>query len=197
MLWAAAAYSAGIVAGVYQWRPVLWWIVAGAAFIAAAAYFTQRRAALGWTIALAALFLAGALHVQLRSASPRLDTSIQSYADRQELQITAHVTRDGRLQQGGFNEIKQTLDLETENVETAAAPIEPATSHRESIHSGIRLSIYSPRPNDAAPEEISEPIPTTANAPMPVFHYGDRIRFSAKLKLPRNFRNPGAFDYEG
>ena len=32
---------------------------------------------------------------------------------------------------------------------------------------------------------------------MPVFHYGDRIRFSAKLKLPRNFRNPGAFDYEG
>ena len=215
MLWAAAAYSAGIVAGVYQWRPVLWWIVAAAAFIAAAAYFIQRRAALGWTIALAALFLAGALHVQLRSASPRLDTSIQSYADRQELQITAHVTRDGRLQQGGFNEIKQTLDLETENVETesidaesaaienletddaAAAPIEPATSHRESIHSGIRLSIYSPRPNDAAPEEISEPIPTTANAPMPVFHYGDRIRFSAKLKLPRNFRNPGAFDYEG
>ena len=215
MLWAATAYSAGIVAGVYQWRPALWWIVAGAAFIAAAAYFTQRRAALGWTIALAALFLAGALHVQLRSASPRLDTSIQSYADRQELQITAHVTRDGRLQQGGFNEIKQTLDLETENVETesidaesaaienletddaAAAPIEPATSHHESIHSGIRLSIYSPRPNDAAPEEISEPIPTTANAPMPVFHYGDRIRFSAKLKLPRNFRNPGAFDYEG
>ncbi|MGA1988485.1 MAG: hypothetical protein ABSG72_19610, partial [Candidatus Sulfotelmatobacter sp.] len=57
MLWAAAAYSAGIVAGVYQWRPVLWWIVAAAAFIAAAAYFIQRRAALGWTIALAALFL--------------------------------------------------------------------------------------------------------------------------------------------
>ena len=32
---------------------------------------------------------------------------------------------------------------------------------------------------------------------MPLFHYGDRIRFSAKLKLPRNFRNPGAFDYQG
>jgi competence protein ComEC len=32
---------------------------------------------------------------------------------------------------------------------------------------------------------------------MPVFHYGDRLRFSAKLKLPRNFRNPGAFDYQG
>ena len=32
---------------------------------------------------------------------------------------------------------------------------------------------------------------------MPIFHYGDRIRFTAKLKLPRNFRNPGAFDYQG
>jgi competence protein ComEC len=31
---------------------------------------------------------------------------------------------------------------------------------------------------------------------MPILHYGDRIRFSAKLKLPRNFRNPGAFDYQ-
>ena len=29
------------------------------------------------------------------------------------------------------------------------------------------------------------------------FHCGDRIRFLAKLKPPRNFRNPGAFDYEG
>ncbi|HME33788.1 MAG TPA: ComEC/Rec2 family competence protein, partial [Candidatus Sulfotelmatobacter sp.] len=38
---------------------------------------------------------------------------------------------------------------------------------------------------------------TTTPTPMPVFHYGDRIRFSAKLKLPRNFRNPGAFDYQG
>jgi competence protein ComEC len=32
---------------------------------------------------------------------------------------------------------------------------------------------------------------------MPVFHYGDRIHFTAKLRLPRNFRNPGAFDYQG
>jgi competence protein ComEC len=32
---------------------------------------------------------------------------------------------------------------------------------------------------------------------MPVFHFGDRIRFLVKLKLPRNFRNPGAFDYQG
>ncbi len=205
MLWAAVAYAAGIIAGVYLWRPALWWIVAGAAFIAAAAYFTQRRAALGWTIALAALFLAGALHIQLRGAAPRLDTSIQPYADRQELQITAHVTRDGRLQQGGFNEIRQTLDVEAENAEAENAeaehvepdPLGSASHHSRAVHSGIRLSIYSPRLSDAAAEETSEPIPASSNAPLPVFHYGDRIRFSARLKLPRNFRNPGAFDYQG
>ena len=30
-----------------------------------------------------------------------------------------------------------------------------------------------------------------------LFHYGERIRLPVKLKLPRNFRNPGAFDYQG
>ena len=28
------------------------------------------------------------------------------------------------------------------------------------------------------------------------FHYGDFIRFQARLRVPRNFRNPGGFDYE-
>jgi len=188
MFWAAVAYSSGIVAGVYLWRPVLWWLAAGAAFVAAAAYFAVRRSGLGWLLALAAFFLAGAFHIQARGSALRLDTNIQPYADRQELEITAHVTRDGRLQQGGFNEIMQTVDVETEEVKTASGS-------SEAIHSGVRLSIYSPHPNDAAPEE-SAYLNSGPSAPMRTFHYGDRIRFSAKLKLPRNFRNPGAFDYQ-
>jgi competence protein ComEC len=188
MLWAAMAYSLGIIAGVHLWRPTLWWTVAATAFMAAAAYFARRSSGVGWILALGAFFLAGALHIQVRSASTRLDTRIQPYADRQELQITAHITRDGRLQQGDFNEIRQTVDVESETVQTA-------TGQSEAIHSGIRLNIYIPRPNDATPEEASET--AAPAAAIPVFHYGDRIRFSAKLKLPRNFRNPGAFDYQG
>jgi competence protein ComEC len=203
MLWAALFYSLGIVAGAYLWRPALWWVVAGAAFLLAAAYFAPRRSALGWTLALSALFLAGALHMQARAGGPRLDTSIQPYADREELEITAHVTRDGRLQQGSFNEVKQTVDVETEQVQTEPGQSEP-------VHSGIRLSIYSPRPNHAGgnnarpkdavpnhavPEEIPDASATIA--PLPLFHYGDRIRLFVKLKLPHNFRNPGAFDYQG
>ncbi len=194
MLWAAVAYSLGIVAGVYLWRPALWWIVAGTAFVCAAAYFVQRRSGFAWAIALGTFFLAGALHIQVRGASTRLDTAIQPYANLQELQITAHVTRDGRFQEGSFREIRQTLDVEAEQVQTAAGQI-------ADIHSGIRLSIYAPRRNNATSQANSDDNPdedSVGSTPaMPAFHYGERIRFLAKLKLPHNFRNPGGFDYQG
>ena len=185
MFWAAAAYSLGIVAGVYAWRPAVWWVVAAAIFSAAAAYFISRRSGVAWLLALGSFFLAGALHIQMRSATPRLDTGILPYADRREVLVTAHVTREGRFQQGGFGEIRQTLDLESEQVRTPDGLVVFAQS-------GIRVNIYTPRANEDAPVD---PIPTSPLTQ--TFHYGDRIRFLAKLKPPRNFRNPGAFDYEG
>ncbi len=81
MLWAAVAYSLGIVAGVYLWRPVLWWVVGALAVAMAAAYFAQRRVWLARGLALGALFFVGALQVQVRGASTSLDTSIQEFAD--------------------------------------------------------------------------------------------------------------------
>jgi hypothetical protein len=118
MLWAAGAYSLGIVAGVYAWRPALWWVVAAAMFCGSAVYFVSRRSGVAWLLALGSFFLAGALHIQMRSATPRLDTGILPYADRQEVQVTAHVTREGKVQQGGVGELRQTLDLECEQVQT-------------------------------------------------------------------------------
>ena len=60
------------------------------------------------------------------------------------------------------------------------------------VHSGIRRNIYSLRANedDSVDKVLASPVTRR-------FHYQDRIRFLAKLKPPRNFRNPGAFDYEG
>ena len=112
MLWACLAYACGILLGIHEWRPVLWWVFAGAAFIASAAYFVRRRAGLGWALALGAFFLAGAFHVQVRSAGPRLDTGIQPYADRQPVRIVGHVVKDGRLRQDGPAAFRQTLDIE-------------------------------------------------------------------------------------
>lgn len=187
MLWAAVAYSAGIVVGVYAWRPAQWWVFAGAAFIGFAFYFAGRRSNFAWTLALSVFFLAGALHIQVRNGSGRLDTGIQPYADRQEVHILAHVIHDGRIQQAGMGEARQSVDVESEEIRTASGMIVP-------VHSGVQLSIYSPRAKEAPAED--DPVGASAYNGRP-YHYGDRIRFAAKLKLPRNFRNPGAFDYEG
>ena len=188
MLWATLAYGLGIVAGVHAWRPALWWALPGILFILAAAYFTRRRPSLGWALGIGVFFLAGAFHVQARSGFSRLDAGIQPYADRQPLQIVAHVIRDGRLQQDTLGEVRQTVDIETEQIQTETGEI-------ARVQSGIRLGIYGPRATEAAEEPSAM---NFANAgPMPMLRYGDRVRLTAKLRRPRNFRNPGAFDYEG
>ncbi len=178
MLWAALSYSLGIVAGVYAWRPASWWIAAGVAFLGAGLYFLRRRKWLGVALALSSFFLAGALHIQLRGPASVPDTSLQPFADGQEVEMTAHVTRDGTLREAAPNEIRQSLDVETEEIVAA-------NGQRIPVHSGVRLGIYSLRP-EAAPA-----------SPPRLFRYGERIRLPVKLKLPRNFRNPGAFDYQG
>jgi len=183
MLWAALSYSVGIVAGVHAWRPPSWWVAAALAFLAAGLYFTRRRKSLGVSLALGAFFIAGALHIQLRGPANALDTSLYPFADGQLVEMTAHVTREGRFREGAPNEIRQSLDVETETI--VAANGTPVL-----VHSGVRLGIYGTRPD----------IPQAAAALPPamrLFRYGERLRLPVKLKLPRNFRNPGAFDYQG
>jgi competence protein ComEC len=190
MLWAALAHASGIATGVFAWRPALWWVAAAAGFGLAAVYFMRRRSGAAWILALAAMFVAGALHVQVRAGVPRLDTSIAPYADRQELQIVAHATSDGRIAQGGMGEVRETLDVEAEEIRTATGEMVPG-------HSAVRLSIYGPRSNGELEDETTGGGQAASDAAMRAFRYGDRIRFAAKLRLPRNFRNPGAFDYQG
>ena len=179
MLWVAAVYSAGILAGGYAWRPALWWIVGGVACMAAASYFASRRSALAWLMALSTFFLAGALHIQLRSALPRLDTGILPYADRHERQVTAHVTNEGRIQRGGFGELRQTLDLESEEIQTEDGQIVP-------VHSGIRVSIYTQLDADEKSDDLS-----ISPSVIREFHYGDRIRFLTKTEATQKFPESG------
>jgi competence protein ComEC len=171
MLWAAVAYSSGIITGAHAWRPASWWIFAAAAFLAAGLYFIRRRKWFGVGLALGAFFVAGALHIQLRSPA-NLDTTLQPFAYNQSVEMTAHVTREGRLSEASPNELRQTLDVETEQIITENGAQIP-------VHSGVRLGIY-----------------TSEASAMRPFHYGERLRLPLKLKLPRNFRNPGAFDYQ-
>ena len=189
LLWAAIAHSLGIIAGVYLWRPQLWLVLGGCAFAVAGAFFIRRRTWFAGALALGALFLLGAMHVEMRDGSHHFNTAVLPLADGQELAIVAHVTRGGRLHSGNFDDIRQVVDVETETVATENGIAVP-------IQSGIRLGIYSPRSSDGVLPETD--LQTGASQPTTrIFHYGERLRFSGKLRPPRNFRNPGAFDYEG
>lgn len=79
----------------------------------------------------------------------------------------AHVTNDGALL--AIDQSRERFEMETESIEVDDSKfLQPM---------GIRATIYG-----------------VVGAPLA---YGERIRLVATLRLPRNFGNPGAFDYEG
>ncbi len=82
-----------------------------------------------------------------------------------------------------LEELGQTLDIETDSVQTENGLTVP-------MRGGIRLGIYSSCSDRGLNQQA-------ARNPLRMFRYGERIRLIAKLRRPRNFRNPGAFDYEG
>src|SRR5262249_33181908 len=141
---------------------------------------------LAHALTVGAFFFVGSLHIQMREESNYLDTTLQPFAYNQEVQVVAHVTRNGQLREEDFGEVRQMIDVEAEEVRAENGEVFPS-------HSGIRVGIYARRREDT--EEIPSETPS-AHA-MRIFKYGERIRFTARLKLPRNFRNPGAFDYRG
>lgn len=183
LFWAAVAYSTGIVIGAHAWRPASWWVGAGTAFLAAGLYFVRRRKWLGYCLALGAFVFLGALHIQLRGPVSVLDTRLLPSADGQEVEITAHVTRDGKMRVENGGDARESLDVETEQIVLQ-------DGERIPIRAGVRLSIYSHHASGNTQT-------ATNNAGLQIFHYGERLRLPVKLRIPRNFRNPGAFDYAG
>jgi competence protein ComEC len=184
MLWAAVAYSAGIIYGTRASRPDLWWIGAAVAFLAFGLFFLHKRRWLAMALALGATLFAGALNIQIAGSSSIADSGLRPFAYGPQVQMTAHLIREGRLLQTSSGEVQQRLDVESEQIVE-----EDGT--RILVHSGVRLSLYG-----AAPE-TSFPANHANSSFARIFHFGERIRLPVKLRLPRNFRNPGAFDYEG
>jgi len=172
MFWAAVAFSAGILAGKYAWRPALWWLVASLVFLVTASYLRRRRIRSGLILVYAALFVTGALYFQARQR-PHLDTSIFALATGEPERLDGYVTQDGRIQPASHQQLRQVLDLAIEHVQ-----LDPNSNQSVTTTATVQLSIYGP-------------------APMSVFHYGERLQLTARLRQPRNFGNPGAFDYTG
>lgn len=178
LLYAALSFSAGILLGARAWRPPMWWAIALLVFVAAGAIFLRRRPRWAFALSCGALVLLGAFVIQGRGP-PAVNTEILPFADGSEVALTAHVTADGFRRAGGFGGDRQVLEVESEQVTAGGV--------QENLRAGLRLTIYSRTESDSAPKAAS----------MPLYTYGQRLRLTAKLRPPRNFGNPGAFDYRG
>ena len=187
MLWAALAFAVGLWIGKHAWRPPSWWIIAAGAFLIAAAYFLKRRCDLSCALTLGAFTFAGALAIQTCAAPSSMAQSAW-LADGEPVQVTGHVISEGNVQSEGAA-LHQRIDIETETIESEA--------RARAIKLGVRVNIYSKLSTDTFEEPPSNIADSPNPAGMGLLRYGQRIRFLAALNLPRNYKNPGAFDYAG
>ena len=194
LFWAAIFFAAGIWIGHAAWRPASWWVVAIVVFAAAAGYFLRHRPQAARALALGACALAGALGVQ-QPADARDGLSAAWLGDEQDVTVTAHVIAEGNLEEESPGAWRQRIDVETEQIASDA--------RSENVPAGLRLSIYWKLSTGYEPgtaSEIDEEGPRKFSSEIPgthLFRYGERLRFTATLSPPRNFGNPGAFDYAG
>lgn len=179
---AATAYAAGILLGGPVWRPPMWWLIATLVCATASALLLGRRLRIATGLALAALFFLGALSTAAPPSAHPGAEAIAPFADGREVTVTAHVVRDGILRENPRG-ARQSLDLESESVSFEGVPT--------ALRAGIRLTIYPAPEDDYDSADDAAPEPSVS----PVYLYGQRLRFPTRLRLPRNYGNPGALDY--
>jgi competence protein ComEC len=183
-LLAALAFAAGILLASRAWRPPAWWAVAFCVFATAAIVFCKKCPRTAMAAAFSAVAALGCLALDARNAqfSRSLgDQQIAPYLDGSDVSINAHVVRDGVVRVLGGDR-RQLVELETEELAAEGA-------RATAVQAGIRLSIYS--------REESEAQSAADTSGQHQYVYGERLRFTARLREPRNFGNPGAWDYRG
>jgi competence protein ComEC len=203
LFWAALAFSLGLWIGVRAWRPPTWWVIAELAFVFAASWFLSKRAWLAKALSLGAWILLGAFLIQVRGQRTdklqQNDARILALADGREVTLTARVISEGYAQAAGPRSIRESIDVETEEI--------ASQGERWPVQAGARLAIYERVENSEVVErrapsaglDAKEAARGTGEAPVAplALTYGTRIQIRAKLHPARNYRNPGAFDYEG
>ena len=181
----ALAFSVGILATNYVWRSPLAWLVAFLAAIAAAAFFYRRSSQVAFTLTLLAVVPLGGFYLQARDAAqPTIVQVLQPFATGQnEVEVTGYVIREGIVREGHYGGRQESVDVKTERLQQGDRVLGASV--------GIRLTIYSKQTEeDDARDAGSE-------SPLRVYTYGQRLHFTGKLRLPRNYRNPGAMDMAG
>lgn len=173
----SVAFGLGIWLASAIHRPAALWAASTLLLLLCAAVAAHRKIVLlGYIPAGLATVTAGAL-AWLWMPQPNLTTPPDGFLFSEKIEVTGHVTNDGAMLAGKGP--RERFDLETETLELGGV--------RFSQPVGMRATLFShPREEDhLAP-----------NGGFPQLAYGDRVKFTAKLRMPHNFRNPGAFDYE-
>ena len=182
---AALALSLGILAANFLWRSPLIWL-AGFCLACVAAFWSLRRSPqLAVFLGLLAVVPLGGFYLQARDAAqPAVVEDLQPFATGENaVDVTAHVIREGLIRDSPYGGKQESVDVESNELRLGDQVL------REAI--GIRLTIYSKR----IEEEDAQA--NGGESPLHVYAYGERLHFTAKLRAPRNYRNPGAMDLAG
>ena len=169
----------------YLWRSPLAWLIAFLVAIAGAAFFYRRSPQMAFALGLLAVVPLGGFYLQARDAAqPTVAQILQPFATGQnEVEVIGSVIREGIVRDGRYGGKQESVDVQTERLQQGARVLNEAV--------GVRLTIFSKQADeDEARDDGNE-------SPLHVYTYGQRLRFIAKLRLPRNYRNPGATDMAG
>jgi competence protein ComEC len=178
---AAVAFGSGVwLAGHVHRAPGMWALAAFLLAICAVAAAVKDSIRLGYASVMLALVCTGAVS-RLWMPLPNVTQPPQQFLEGDEVEVIGHVTNDGSLRAG--SDPRERFDLETEVIQAGDIKFTQPV--------GVRATLFA-RQSEEDQDEGEE-----NKAAFPLLAYGDRIRFTAKLKLPHNFGNPGAFDYAG
>jgi competence protein ComEC len=186
MMAAAAAFATGIAVQQYVFHPIWFWTAAALMLGAAALYLHSRMQYIAYATALIALGCVGAFVAQASSSRPKPMAALVGYATGDPVVIEGVVVRDGVLRTGAFGSPDESVDLQVEAVTTDQGTF--------AVGGGARLSVYAPARSRRWEEDSDDDAPTESR-PLPIYVYGQRLRLTAKLHQPLNYRNPGSFDY--
>ena len=185
---AAIAIACGIFLARHYQRPAnLWGWSAGLLIACALLALYKHSDRLARITIVLALICAGGF-AQSATPSSKITAPPAEFLSGERVLITGHVTNDGSLLAGGSRE---RFDLQTETMQLGDSQFSQPTGIRISVF--VRGTGFAPNANAQNEDEDEAGI---AKAFQPL-NYGDRVRLSAKLRPAHNFRNPGAFDYEG
>jgi competence protein ComEC len=188
---AALVFAAGVALGVAAWRPPLWWLAAVVVLALGALRMMERRPRLAWAQALCALAFVGAFTVQAHDAARPPAWDLLAVTDGREVSVTGTVVREGGVGHGPRDQRRQLLELRAEHISEPGS--ERAFALPPRFH--MRLAVFSRAASPAAEAQSAEE-DEEAPAAAAGLSYGQRVRFTTRLRPPRNFGNPGAFDYQ-